>query len=179
MDDSCTMKPHWDKAIGLFEVLAYHIKELDSNALKMYFTVSSKKKSFRHTRTVVSQLRCWPLSSYSNMNARLQKILGKYQAALDPDQRKPFARLRPDVKPLSLYIFTDGAWPGCDAVAPIRSMVEKLRRLGLPKEQIGIQFIRFGNNPEAIAILEFLDSGLRKEHTQRWCVRVPPLAWWN
>ncbi|KAL8792769.1 MAG: hypothetical protein Q9195_004656 [Heterodermia aff. obscurata] len=39
-------------------------------------------------------------------------------------------------------------------------MVEKMRAHKLPKQHVGIQFIRFGDYPQAIADLKHLDYGL-------------------
>src|SRR3954468_24893223 len=60
------------------------------------------------------------------------------------------------------------------AVAPIEAMIEKQRQLGLPKEQVGIQFIRFGNDQAGIERLQYLDSGLRKKYGKRWYVQGLP-----
>jgi hypothetical protein len=60
-----------------------------------------------------------------------------------------------------LYILTDGIWePNCDAAGPIKNLVNKLNKLDKGRVQVGIQFISFGNNPEALDRLDILDSGL-------------------
>lgn len=171
------MKQHWDDVIALFWELAYIAKRLDNNGLEMYFTVSEDIKSFKHTKPAVSHLTSMRQSTYSNIDMRLGQILRKYQKSLEPqkDWKRALGLKSESVKPLSLYIFTDAAWQGCDAVAPIEAMIEKLGQLALPKEQVGIQFIRFGNDPNGIKKLEYLDSGLRKKHGSRWYVQRLPL----
>lgn len=166
------MKNHWDEVVSLFSVLAWIVKRLDDNGLEMYFTVSSDKKSFRDTTGAVDHLKGMSQSTYPNIDSRLQQILGKYQEDLArPREGRSFFQLRRSrVKPLSLYVFTDGAWQGCDAVAPIETMIEKLRQLGFPKQQVSIQFVRFGDDPSGIKILKYLDTGLRKKHTKQWYV---------
>ena len=47
-------------------------------------------------------------------------------------------------------------------------MIEKQQQLKLPREQVAIEFIRFGNDPTGIGNLEYLDSGLRKKYTKTW-----------
>lgn len=159
------MERHWDDVVSLFHVLAYFAKRLDSNALEMYFTVSTDVKTFKKTSEAVSHLKTMSQNTYSNIDSRLQQILGKYQEDL---VRKSFFGLRAKVKPLSLYVFTDAAWQGCDAIAPIEAMIQKQRQLGLPKEQVSIQFIRFGSDANGIKKLKYLDSGLRRKHTKKW-----------
>lgn len=62
---------------------------------------------------------------------------------------------------MNLYILTNGIWePNCDAAGPIKNLVNKLNKLDKGRLQVGIQFISFGNNAEAIDRLNILDSGL-------------------
>ena len=153
--------------IDLFSVFGYFAKRLDSNGLEMYFTVSDRKETFKDTSPAVSILKNIRLSTSSNINIRLGKILEEYQAKLERQKERRNALFPPKpVKPLSLYVFTDAAWPNCDAVAPVEAMIEKQKQLGLKKEQVGIQFIRFGNDPTGIKRLEYLDSGLRKKYSK-------------
>lgn len=163
------MGAYWHEVISLFSVLAWIVKKLDDNGLEMYFTVSKAVKTFKDTKGAVTHLENMSQSTYSNIDLRLQEILGNYQEDLyHQKERRSFLRPKSKVKPLSLYVFTDGAWQGCDGVAPIEAMIEKQRQLGLPKEQVSIQFIRFGNNMSGIRKLEHLDSGLRKKVTKKW-----------
>jgi hypothetical protein len=53
-------------------------------------------------------------------------------------------------------------------------MIEKLRQLGLPKEQVSIQFIRFGNDEVGIKRPQYLDSGLLETYGKRWYVQSLP-----
>jgi hypothetical protein len=173
MDDSLSMKEHWDDVVSLFSVLAYIVKRLDDDGLEMYFTVSLGVEKFRDTTPAVAHLKSMRPSTYSNINIRLERILRKYQTNLNHqrERRGIFWSRAKTIKPLSLYVFTDGAWHGCDAVAPVEAMIEKQRQLGLPKEQVGIQFIRFGNDKVGMERLQFLDSGLRKKYGKRWYVQ--------
>lgn len=169
MDDSITMKTHWDDVVHLFSVFAYFVKRFDYNGLEMYFTVSENKKTFKDTSSVVSVLKNMKHTTYSNIDMRLGEILRNYKIDLERQERRKGSFWKGKVvKPLSLYVFTDAVWQDCDAVAPIEAMIEKQRELALPREQVAIQFIRFGNDPTGIAKLEYLDSGLRRKHTKRW-----------
>jgi hypothetical protein len=172
------MRDHWDDVVSLFSVFAYFAKKYDKNGLEMYFTVSEDKEHFDKTTPAVSHLKYMTQKSPSIIDIRLSEILRDYQSRLDRQNGRKGSRwsLSDPVKQLSLYVFTDGAWPGCDAVAPVVAMVEKLQELKLPKQQVGIQFVRFGNDPVGIRRLEYLDSGLREKYTKDWyvCSRTWP-----
>lgn len=155
--------------VSLFSVFGYFAKRLDDNGLEMYFTVSEHKEKFRDTSPAVSRLKSMRHGTTSNIDIRLGKILGEYQTDLERSKERRgffFSRAK-SVKPLSLYVFTDAAWPGSDAVAPVEAMIEKQKQLALPKEQVGIQFIRFGDHPTGMKRLEYLDSGLRKKYGKK------------
>ena len=130
----------------------------------MCFTVSKDHVKFRNTTTAVEHLNAVKhRSSTPNMNLRLGDLLRKYEKDLKrQDERKhSFWSMASDsVKPLSLYVLTDGDWPNCNAVRPVEDMIQ----LGRPKEQVGIQFVRFGNSPVGEKRLKYLDSGLRKKY---------------
>ena len=62
---------------------------------------------------------------------------------------------------LSLYVLTDGVWETrADLQQVIRTLVDNLIQHNHTNKQIGIQFIRFGNDDRGIKRLERLDSGL-------------------
>ena len=175
------MKKHWDNVIDMFSVFAWHTKSLDSNGLEMYFTVSPRKETkFKDTTSAVRLLKSMSQRVPSNIDLSLDQILRKYQADLERQKERKsknsFWSRDKDVKPLSLYVFTDGAWEGCDAVAPIEAMIEKQIDLKLPRTQIGIQFIRFGDDPEGIKKLKYLDSGLRRKYTKKQYVSMYPFV---
>lgn len=178
VDDSLSMKKHWDSVIDLFSVFAWHTKSLDSNGLEMYFTVSPRKEKFKNTTRAMAILKSIPQSIPSNIDLSLGKILRNYQGELERQKERKnknrFLSREKDVKPLSLYVFTDGAWEGCDAVAPVEAMIEKQKELRLPREQIGIQFIRFGDDTRGGERLHYLDSGLREKYGKEQYVSVFP-----
>ena len=172
IDDSESMKEHWDSVVDLFRVLAWLVKKYDDDGLDMHFTVSevkAKNKSFKDTTPAVKILREMreKLISPSNIDLRLGTILEDYlDEVKEPKSKGSWSRFKPKkVKPLSLYVFTDGEWAGSDGVAPLEAMIERYKNLRTPKKtQIGIQFIRFGNGSDGVSRLGYLDSGLRRKH---------------
>ncbi|KAL8842972.1 MAG: hypothetical protein Q9176_002275 [Flavoplaca citrina] len=163
IDDSWSMKAYWEDVISFFHVFAYFTKKLDKDGLEMWFTVSTKQVKFHDTKKAVAYLKKTRHDVPSDIDMRLGQILGNYQKEMQREKEKKhtiFSKLLKPVKPLSLYVLTDGTWPGSDAVAPITEMI--LQKL--PKKQVGVQFIRFGNDSTGIGKLEYLDSGLREQY---------------
>jgi hypothetical protein len=110
----------------------------------------------------------------SDMKLRLGDILQDYQLRLRSQAtRKSYLSLGPKrVRRLNVYVFTDGVWqPECDTEEIIRFLVRTLVELQLVGEQVGIQFIRFGDDAEGIKRLDHLDSGLR---LPMWVVSQSP-----
>ena len=65
--------------------------------------------------------------------------------------------------PLSIYVLTDGVWesPGAPGGGyledTLKDLIEGLRAAGCRRDQIGIQFIRFGSHEYGVQRLEALD----------------------
>ena len=54
------------------------------------------------------------------------------------------------MRPLNLYVLTDGVWDpnvNVNITGKIAQFVARLQKSGPPSEQLGIQFINFGKNP--------------------------------
>jgi hypothetical protein len=104
------------------------------------------------------------------MKSRLGKILEPYRAelpkALEPTRHKHFLRhWSSKGRSICIYVFTDGVWQGGlrplgGVDEPIRIFVDRLKELGLLDTQVGIQFIRFGNDKRGMERLRKLDSDL-------------------
>ncbi|KAL8718572.1 MAG: hypothetical protein Q9225_004302 [Loekoesia sp. 1 TL-2023] len=63
-------------------------------------------------------------------------------------------------RPLSLYVLTNGKWQPADVGGFIKDMIQSMKAKGCPKEHVGIQFIRFGEDQASIDKLDELDHGL-------------------
>jgi hypothetical protein len=162
------MIPYWDEMMSVFEILAYIVKEADDDGIDLYFTMSGEKHHNKNASPLVEIVKKRRPRGTSEISFRLEAILDSYKSRLNEQQglrrsRSMFASKK-DVKPLNLYIFTDGAWQhGSDAAPAIRSLVKDLHKLELPAKQVGIQFISFGGNKNNLERLEHLDDGLGLE----------------
>lgn len=96
---------------------------------------------------------------HTDAEQSLRDILGPYQDKL----RDTFALIQagrhpPSVRPLSIYFLTNGAWEGGgQPEALFLEVAETLKSCRLPREQIGVQFISFGNHTAGLNTLDLLD----------------------
>ena len=162
------MRPYWGDVCNVLRVLAYMVKGSDDDGMDLYFTISSIKHNSKKATGLHNQIRGKQLQGTSDIGLRLSIILDDYKASLrqpTPKRLSFLGRAKRRVrKGLSVYILTDAVWqPHSDAGQPIESLVRTLVELDSPQKQVGIQFIRFGNDPESIEKLRHLDSGLHLE----------------
>jgi hypothetical protein len=151
----------------LFSILAYIVKGSDDDGIDMYFTMMATKYNRRHVSELVEIIkkRKAELEGTSNINDRLNQVLMEYDRAIRNQinlrkSRSPFAPAQ-DMKPLTVYVFTDGRWTRrSDPKPAIESLVSSLVALKYPSSQVGIQFISFGRDAEALKRFEHYDSGL-------------------
>jgi hypothetical protein len=162
------MDQYWDKVIDVFSILAYIVKESDPDGIDLYFTMSPPRERHNGKRTSKLEkiVRDRKPRGKSDIRVALDSILNDYTGRLgiQKARRRGLARFAPqekDLRPLNLYVLTDGVWQDrCDAVPPIRRLVDRLIELNMDEKQIGIQFISFGDDPRGLARLDVLDSDL-------------------
>ncbi len=159
------MSLYWKPLITITRVLAYMLKKTDDDGMDLYFTISQEKHNAKTSSELVQKLQGKACRGTSEIGSRLSTILHQYQMYLQepvPNRRSLFGKAKPKAKKaLNVYILTDAIWqPHSDATEPIASLIAMLKKLDYPRKQVGIQFIRFGNDPGGIDKLEYLDSGL-------------------
>lgn len=156
------MKQHWSSLKALCSLLFEIVKNYDPDGVDFYFTVSqTQKKNFKIRRSLEAFLaRKEPQPGPCDMSNRLGLILQAYQDRLRHRDRftSVFSR---KVRPISIYILTDVQWElGPDPSNVIKNLVDQMGNLMITKEQVGLQFISWGDDPEVQKRLERLDSGL-------------------
>jgi hypothetical protein len=152
------MREHWDELCRLFEILGCLVNNFDEDEIEMYFTIAKDKHNSKDVSSLVEILkkRKNALQGISNINSRLEHILGEYCRALKSDGIFPRYRRAHDMKPLSVYVFTNALWErNSDPRATIKNVIDHLTTLQYPPTQVRIQFISFGNHPEALRRLEY------------------------
>ncbi|KAH7409344.1 kinase-like domain-containing protein [Cadophora sp. MPI-SDFR-AT-0126] len=163
IDNSESMKAHWEEVTILVGILAYMVKPFDANGLEMMYTISSSKSiTSKNSSKLVTSLEKTKPAGMSDISIRLNSILEQYKSKIHEVYgagSKVTAKARSDVRPLTLYVLTDGVWqPKCDAETPIKNLVRKLLELKVSPKQVGVQFIYFGNNPIGKARVTKLDD---------------------
>lgn len=149
----------------VLELLARKVENADSS-LHLYFTAPYRKLKRQNPNTILNLFESTDVRDMPDMRSCLAKILDEYQSKLG--KFRPVGKvMHPKTTPfvgcrkLSLYVLTDGVWqPNVDLVQEIQTLVEHLAERKLTNKQVGIQFIRFGQNLQAIRKMKRLDSGL-------------------
>lgn len=164
------MTQYWNELTKLIEILTYLVKRYDSDGVEMYYTISNGKPIIgSKATTFIKSLGKVKTSGLTDIGLLLNKILVKYHSKLRQAYRavpERTSNTQIDLKPLSLYVLTDGVWqPECDAKAQIRTLVHGLTDLKISdKRQVGIQFISFGNNELGLKRMKELDEMNRDEN---------------
>ena len=147
------MADQWSATENLISQLAYFVKN-DQNGIQLYDTASGLEfKSSKSSSLMdkLDQVKPHQGSSRTNPSRCIEKILRDYMERVEEFYTKSKTsrwqiRPRSPVNPMTIYIFTDGVWqPGCDMASPIRGLISKMIQYDLPKDQVGIQFIQFGD----------------------------------
>jgi hypothetical protein len=167
IDDAASMREDWDELCRLFEILGYLVKKSDEDGIDLYFTMTEKKHNNKNVSALVdiAKKRKNNLQGFSNINGRLDYILGQYCRSLQIEFDMKRGRIRDapgnDIKPLSVYVFTNALWGKTSNPKPaIEKVVDRLTEFEYPASQVGIQFISFGHDSKALKRLKHYDSGL-------------------
>jgi hypothetical protein len=158
------MKPYWREADELLSVLmdtAYRIDDngidfLDTNGQVQIFGTNDKAKIQRAMKEAEPQLLIG-----TDMRAALGSLFAEYYRKLY-DSHQSHLPLRK----MTVIVLTDGLWEGTlvkkDVEDNIVDFVQKVFNIfgTLEERPVTIQFIQFGQNPEATSRLQFLDKGL-------------------
>jgi hypothetical protein len=169
------MGAYWPQVTKTFSALSYLVKRVDPDGIDLHFTNSMDGHHSRRAGRLLEKVQRRTPAGQCDMKSRLGKILEPYRAelpkALEPHRHKLLRGMGlghwfSKGRSICIYVFTDGAWQGGSRQPlggvdePIRIFVKRLEELGLLDTQVGIQFIRFGNDPKGIERLQMLDSEL-------------------
>ena len=159
------MRVHRKNVSKVVSLLTYMLKDSDSDGLDVCFTQSTLKVNSRKSTKLSDAISHVPFQGTSDMRTRLSHILQEYKnkfgTVTTPSEPWYKRTRRPEAqKPLSFYILTNGIWQPNEVGPIIISLVDSMRAKQLPKEHVGIQFIRFGEDPHGVSRLNHLDRGL-------------------
>ena len=157
IDDSHAMRRHWKLVRDLAQLLMYMVKKWDNDGVDMHFLSSSKRYRPKNSTKMFDFIREHKPGGITGLNDRLNDDLSTYGKEIERWSRAPHGD--PPTK-RSIYILTDGVLSygedtqGQDA---IKNMVKCVLGARLFRGQVGIQFIRFGDDEDGKARLDKLD----------------------
>lgn len=162
------MRKHWDNVEQCASLLAFCTTPYDKNGIDLRFMISGTKHNSNDYNSITRKVgRAQPpivdskFAQIANINNVLGGVLEKYQEKVEGRRRRSIISSAPRLKKLILFVLTDGLWgPHSDAEEPIKNLVERIRLCGLPGNQIGVQFIKFGDDPDGAERLQKLDDFL-------------------
>ncbi|KAG8532869.1 uncharacterized protein KY384_002747 [Bacidia gigantensis] len=160
-----SMAQYRDKVRRVLELLSYIAAWFDPNRIEVYYSTSLEKSRPRTNAEVLAVFDQKAFSGVPDFKSRFSDIILDYQRKLPEKHRfKAFwdpSRPKQGPRKLSFIILTDGVWrPKCDLTASIRALISKLEKHEFTNSQIGIQFVRFGDDEREQGRLQMLDSGL-------------------
>ena len=151
--------------VALAEMIAYIAKRYDPDGVDLRFMGSDKKlEKCKQASEVRSTIQAVRFEGKTSITKCLNDLLGEYIQRLDNyrnGRRSMFGRRSKMPGPITYYILTDGVWMGGNddiGQRAIITLTKRLNELGLPREQVGIQFISFGSDEGGLARLEKLDK---------------------
>ena len=178
VDDSKSMACHWLEVRELLHALAWIVSSYDDDGMELKLLRCQEQYRSKDPAQLARYLDEVIPAGDSDINKRLSEIFTDYRLRreswleyqkIQNRSSKRILRLLPgkgkgkpasdEPKPLSIYVLTDARWQRTsDALREIRPMVEHLKSWTRSNYLIGLQFIRFGSDPESVRKLNRLDS---------------------
>lgn len=179
IDDTGSMKEHSERIELAFQTLAYIAKRIDPDDLELSF-VSNPLDIFksRKTSVLLEELR-QHLSKHVSVNGRIKSSLGdlindKIMKRL-PFSVPLFGQFPSWYKPVTIFVFTDGKWGegvqvGNGLTEPINNLMKEMKKRGLNRTHVMLQFLRFGSDDKGREHLNHLANFGKNE---KWSVLSP------
>ena len=161
------MVPYREEVRKVLDLLAYMLLESDPDGLDVYYTSDREKLKRKNHFSILKDFNKHPFNGTPDMRERIADILARYREKLGKKNNFITRRLHKDTpligpRRLNLYVLTDAVWqPKTTLTIEIQTLVSDLLKHGLTNKQIGIQFIRFGNDGEGIERLNRLDADMK------------------
>jgi hypothetical protein len=152
------MKPHETEVKRILGILGYLLKDTDPDGMELYFTNTVAHKTFKSKdpSKLVQRFLANKPKGLTNIRIRFDSIIDGY---IEGFHRSWLKRKLKPIHSLNIYVLTNGIWqPNIDLAPPIKRLLAKLEEQG--KYQVGIQFISFGRDSEALKRLDQIDDDL-------------------
>ncbi|KAL8855594.1 MAG: hypothetical protein Q9178_007786 [Gyalolechia marmorata] len=172
VDNGESMKRHWAWTKFLLRTLVQKVAGQDENGLDLSFTLGQQKLENEKAMSKLWEKRmneAEPMSeSRTNMKAPLHEILSGYLDCVKHVQKQKRYLPTKTYRKLTLIIMTDGIWAGMGnnqhAVNDIIvNFIHDLEAVigNLVDRPVSIEFIQFGDDPEATYRLRRLDTDMK------------------
>ena len=180
IDNAESMGRYRTELRNVLELLSSLVAKYDPDGLDLYFSTQARKLKPGTNAQMIRELDSRPARGYPDFRERFASILGSYQEQLGKTSLRTMGKklLHPNStpwkgpRPLSLYVLTDGIWQGRgDLIEEVRMLTELLDENKARNKHVGIQFIRFGEDPVGIKRMKMLDSGLKKRKIVKRYIR--------
>ncbi|KFY93298.1 hypothetical protein V500_03785 [Pseudogymnoascus sp. VKM F-4518 (FW-2643)] len=163
IDDSESMSQYWKQVREVFEALSYIVKQVDPDGFDLWFTGGSNKpmENCQKSTAALQAVELRKGRGATDINVKLTQIFDAYIDDLRKPRHRILSRVSKPIKPLNLYVLTDGVWEEhCDPRSLVGNFVRQLDDLRKVKGSVGIQFISFGQDPVGLKRMRDLDSSL-------------------
>ncbi|RFN47668.1 serine/threonine protein kinase [Fusarium flagelliforme] len=130
-------------------VIGYVAKPADDDGMEVYSASGTAKKP----------RKCKNSSQIEIAVDKMETVEGKCDMGACIDHVLDKVLVDGQVKPTSIYIYTDGAWePGTNVKRVVYRAIEHLYKRGQSTRTIMLQFVQFGHDPHGTELLSFLDN---------------------
>ncbi|KAM0204923.1 hypothetical protein ACHAPQ_003775 [Fusarium lateritium] len=173
IDDSESMRIMSREVLKVVEVLVWLVKDFDSLGVDVRFASNPTK---RHTRT-------FPRPSTERLMAPVRQWFDKNEADRYCNMKYLLNKIFADDKivnpkyPTSVLVLTDGVWergPIQDSGVEesISRVIRRMDEKGVRDTDFTFQFVSFGNNPDGLSRLRYLDDEAVFESSKRHKVDI-------
>lgn len=159
--------------IKAVDSLSYLFKELDPDGIDVTSTTAPDKRSRCSTSTKVTGVVGTAFRDGREADCHIERALSVILKSVRENWPPTIRSARtsvigtafrpPPLRPISIYIFTNGRWDNsedgaCGAVLPIKTMIDKMKERDVGRTDVSLQFVRFGSDDRGIARLRILDD---------------------
>jgi hypothetical protein len=158
VDDGASMAGHWPAVQATFAALSYILKPMSPDGIELFFAVAYDAWRRKNTSELCELLeKKRVVASPTDIAYRLKLQLQAYGVRVAAETAPPSLKKKDKAKkaalrPLSLYVLTDGAWKGgADPVPHIKAVAAQLTKAGLrDRAQVTITFVSFCDDAAAL-----------------------------
>lgn len=157
------MRPHKADVADMVGLLAWILKDFDPDGIELRLAVADQGFNSKNSSSLVDSLTRSTFQATCNMAHCLGRIFEEYKERIR--QHAPGFPARP----MNIYVLTNGIWQHrCEVEEQITDFVRFLIANRANRRQVGIQFVRFGEDEVGKARLRALDTLKQRDLVARF-----------